>query len=135
MSYGATVGLGALPYARNLRRAVLYDPLMFVGDKRRNVEGLQPLLREDGEATTIAFYRAVLGDDDPRLDQLPALARDPRLPATLPREAIALDEWTLDPGSYVTVDTPLLFIAGSDSPHSHTIGRSTPPTPHSRTAA
>jgi pimeloyl-ACP methyl ester carboxylesterase len=134
LSFGATVVLGALPLMTNVNRAVLYDPRAFVGHDLESATAWIESVQGEGEAKLMSLYTSVVADDDDRLGALREIARDPRLPATLRREATALDEWTFDPSAYAGVVTPLLFLTGSESPpvHHRTIELACAALPHSQ---
>lgn len=119
-SFGATVMLGAMPRARNLRRVVLYEPGAGVGPKSAGfTDELDALLaRGELEALLLRFHQEVADptpEDMDRYRTSPDFDRDLALIATITRECRAEEQWAYSPDAYRSL-TPTLLLVGSESP-------------------
>ena len=97
-SFGATVMLGAMPRARNLRRVVLYEPGAGVGPESVGfTDELDALLaRGEREALLLRFHQEVADptpEDMDRYRTSPDFDRDLALIGTISRECRAEEEW------------------------------------------
>jgi pimeloyl-ACP methyl ester carboxylesterase len=119
-SFGATVMLGAMPRARNLRRAVLYEPGAGVGAESAGfTDELEDLLARGEHKALLRRFHQEAADPTPEdMDRYltsPDFDRDLALIGTITRECRAEDEWAYSPDAYRSL-TPTLLLVGSESP-------------------
>jgi pimeloyl-ACP methyl ester carboxylesterase len=120
-SFGATCAAGAATLTANVRRLVLYEPVVraenaLPPDVARRFDDL--LARGEHEAIAETLLRVVGLDDD----DVAAFMAQPSWPGrvatahTVPREVRAESSWTLHPALAATITAPTLLPTGGDSP-------------------
>lgn len=123
-SFGALCTLEAALRTANLRKLILYEPAIPVGDHELYSEELvaemEALLGEgENEQALVLFFREIAEFSPAQLD---ALRSAPNWPArvetadTVPRETRAEYEYTFDPARFEEMSTPTLLLSGSVSP-------------------
>jgi pimeloyl-ACP methyl ester carboxylesterase len=123
-SFGALCALEAALLTPNIQKLILYEPAIpFPGAPiypEGVIDRLQALLDAgDSESLLITFYRevAMLGPDE--IEQLrsgPAWTERVSTAHALPREARAEEGYTFDAQRFKDLETPALFLLGSESP-------------------
>lgn len=119
-SFGATVALGATPFATNLRRLILYEPAPSV----RQIESellaqLDALLAADDREQLLSTFLIEAGLDSDALAQLrasPVWAQRAAAAHTIPREIRAEEAYRPTLEAFSTLAIPTLFLVGSESP-------------------
>lgn len=123
-SYGALLALEAALLTRNVRKLVLYDPGIEVGEEEiyphEVVERLDALLTaEDRDGVIETTMREVAGLSPEVVEYMrsqPAWQSRVDAAHTIPRELRAVKAYRFDPENFKNVATPTLLLGGDDSP-------------------
>jgi pimeloyl-ACP methyl ester carboxylesterase len=123
-SFGALCALEAALLTRKIRKLILYEPAIPRPGAPIYPEGaidrLQALLEAgDPERLLIAYYREVVllsADEIEQLKSSPAWTERVATAHTLLREARAEDGYEFEPQRFKDLQTPTLFLLGSESP-------------------
>jgi pimeloyl-ACP methyl ester carboxylesterase len=123
-SGGALYTLEAALRTENLRKLILYEPPMAVGDHELNVEEgvaeMNRLLDEgEGEQALVLFLRDIAGLTTDELDELrsaPLWQDMVEAAPALPRELRAIAGYGFDAARFADMTTPTLLLSGSESP-------------------
>ena len=123
-SFGALCALEAALRTDGIRRLVLYEPPILVGDSELYTEDVlteMETLLEDGEneRALVSFLRDVAKIPPAQIDTLRAAPNwQTRVDAahTLPRETRAPTEYVLDASRFANLTTPTLLLSGGESP-------------------
>jgi pimeloyl-ACP methyl ester carboxylesterase len=123
-SFGALCALEAALLTPNVRKLILYEPAVPLPGAAIYPEGvidrLQALLDTgDHELVLTTFYREVAMLDPHEIEQLrssPAWPERVATAHTLPREARAEEAYRFDAQKFEDLETPTVFLLGSESP-------------------
>ena len=122
-SFGGLLALEAALLTRNIRKLILYGSVPAPdqpGLSEKIIDRLQALSDAgDREGVLATFYREVAGMNPPEIELLRSSpAWQARLAAvnTLPREARALGQYSLNPARFRNLQTPTLLLLGGKSP-------------------
>jgi pimeloyl-ACP methyl ester carboxylesterase len=123
-SFGALCALGAALRTRNVRKLVLYEPMVNVSGEQLyppgSIERLEALL-EAGErdgvvATMMREFAGVPPEEVEYMRSLPAWQARVAAAHTIPRESRAEEAYRFDPKRYKDPSVPTLLLSGEDSP-------------------
>lgn len=118
-SYGAVIALEATLLASNVRRLVLYEPSVPTGSPlypegmRERLEAM--LERGEREGALVTFFREVVGLSEAEVEMARGNPMWLAAAHTVPREFADAD-YVLDPARFKHMTTPVLLLAGSESP-------------------
>lgn len=122
-SLGGTCALEAALLSANVRRLILYEPVMPSGKRFSSAEfssRMRDLLdRGDKEQVLVLFLRDVLKTPPERIAFLqtsPTWAARVAAVDTVPRELESLDGYRFDPDRFRSMQTPTVLLVGGDSP-------------------
>jgi pimeloyl-ACP methyl ester carboxylesterase len=122
-SLGGTCALEAALRTVNVRRLMLYEPVMPSGKQFSSAEfsaRMRDVLdRGDREQALVLFLRDVLKTPPERvafLQTSPTWAARVAAVHTVPRELESLDGYRFDPDCFRSMQTPTLLVIGGDSP-------------------
>ncbi|WP_436924915.1 alpha/beta fold hydrolase [Halosimplex amylolyticum] len=126
-SSGALVALEAAVRTDNLRKLILYEPPIPVGDHVLDVEEpvaeMEMLLDEgQNEQVLVLFLREIADIPPEEIDALreaPNWQRRVEGAYTIPRAIRGVSEYEFDPARFTAMTTPTLLLAGSESPPFH----------------
>jgi len=123
-SYGGLVALEAALLTLNVRRLVLYDPGIEVGEEEiyphEGVERMETMLEaEDRDGVVETTMREVAGLSPEVVEYMRAQPNwQARVDAahTIPRELRTVKSYRFDPERFENLGTPTLLLAGGESP-------------------
>lgn len=123
-SSGALVALEAALRTDNLRKLILYEPPLQVGDHDIDVEEevaeMEALLDEGQHEQVLILFLREVADIPP--DEIDALREAPNWQRrvegayTIPRAIEGVSEYEFDPTRFAGLTTPTLLLEGSESP-------------------
>lgn len=123
-SFGAGCVLGALPLITRLQRAILYEPPM-LQEQQSPQRGMvldnmeQMLARGERDQVVISMLRDMLGMPAAmieRIQSLPNWSEQLGGADTIPRELRQSHRYAPDLAALETIQTPILFLLGENSP-------------------
>ena len=123
-SYGALCALGAALLSRNVRKLVLYEPMVNVGGEQLyppgSIERLEALLeagdRDGVVATMMREFAGVPPEEVKYMRSLPAWQARVAAAHTIPRESRAEEAYRFDPERFGDLGVPTLLLSGEGSP-------------------
>jgi pimeloyl-ACP methyl ester carboxylesterase len=120
-SFGGICALEALLLTDNVDKVVLYEPPVvwppMPSDVLRRLQTLQEAGEEEALLTTFLTEIAEIPENDvEHMKQSPAWPARVAAAHTMLREAIAVDNYSLDPARFAEVRIPALLLHGGDTP-------------------
>jgi pimeloyl-ACP methyl ester carboxylesterase len=122
-SYGGLCTLEASLLTDNLKKMILYEPVIPLDDNPIYPEGLldkvkQALNKGENEAALELFIKEVvkMPEEEFRFySKLPAWQRRIKAAPTIPRESLSEESYTVDPDKFSEINVPVLLLLGGES--------------------